>query len=159
MLCGQHLLQEIAKCPSVISSTVCRAGICSGVALHSLQGILCSGAQSTSFLPSSLALVPHSIFYPPLLPECWFCLFLNMLPQRHRYLSQKVVSGPAAPHCQSIVMNTSSFCLFIFFYFPFLSPLSFYFPIFYLCFLYLLSSLFFSQCLLSFSPVFPTFIL
>lgn len=78
---------------------------------------------------------PHSIFHLPLLPECWFCLFFNMLPQRHHHLSHKAVSGPAAPRCQSIVMNTSSFCLFIFFHFPFLSPLSFYFPIFCLGFL------------------------
>lgn len=35
-LCGQHLLQEIAKYPSVVSSTGCSADTCSGVALHSL---------------------------------------------------------------------------------------------------------------------------
>lgn len=123
--------------------------------------IACKGSSALvprvplSFLPSFFSglgvhtTVPHSVFHPPLLPECWFCLFLNTLLQRyHHYLSLKAVSGPAAPSCQSIVTNTSSFCLFIFFYFPFLSPLSFYFPIFCLCFLSLLSSLLFSQCFL-----------
>lgn len=157
-LCGRHL--PCRKQPNVPVS-------CPPLAAVQISALVwlstaCKGSSALmprvplSFLPSFFSglgvhtTAPHTVFYPPLLPECWFCLFLNMLLQRHHHLSLKAVPGPAAPHCQSIVMNTSSFCLFIFFYFPFLSPLSFYFPIFCLFFLSLLQV--FSLSLLPSSP-------
>lgn len=160
MLCGQLLLQETAKCQCrVLLWLQCRYLPWCGSPQPARDPLLwCTESLLPSFF-SGLGVhttVPLSVFYPPLLPECWFCLFLNVTPEAP--LSQP--QGYVQPRSRSIVMNTSSFCVFIFVYFPFLSPLSSDFPIFCLCFLsLLLSSLFFSQCLLSFSPALPTFIL
>lgn len=109
-LCGQHLLQEISKC-GVLHWLQRRYLLWCGPPQPARDPLLwCPECLLPSFF-SGLGVhttVPHSLFYPPLLPECWFCLFLNLLPQRHHYLSHKAVSGPAASFCLFSSISLSS---------------------------------------------------